>query len=64
MDCRRTNTVNNLQIGDWVYIDVDMLPNPTLNTRGGTRLFQVSSTANAGSVKNMILIDSWCWCQQ
>ena len=46
--CRRTSNTSSLWPGDWVYLDVDVVPDPATNVRGGTRLVQVLERQEQG----------------
>jgi len=41
LTCIRNATTNGLKVGDFVLVDVDVLPNQALHTRGGTRIYQI-----------------------
>jgi hypothetical protein len=55
--CRRTTTINGLNVGDWTLIDVDQLPNQATHLRGGNRIMQVVSKTPDGIRINVKLID-------
>lgn len=42
VECIRNNTTNNIDVGDFVLVTSDVLPNQALRKRGGTRIFQVT----------------------
>jgi hypothetical protein len=57
LTCLRTSTVTNSNVGDWLLVDVDKLPNQATNLRGGVRLMQVAQKSEQGSTVLMHLID-------
>ena len=58
IDCIRNNTTNAIDIGDFVLVNSDILPNQALHTRGGTRVFQVIDKNIDGLNVNFGLFDS------
>jgi hypothetical protein len=56
--CRRTSTVTGLKLGNWTLVDVDALPDPQTNLRGGARLMQVIEYSEDGPNISLRLIDA------
>jgi hypothetical protein len=54
----RTSNTNAMQIGDFVLVEVDVLPNQATRTRGGTRLMQILNKYAVGVVWEFELLDS------
>jgi hypothetical protein len=55
--CRRTATINSLNIGDWTLVDIDMMPNQATHLRGGNRIMQVVGKSFDGVKVRLTLID-------
>ena len=55
--CRRTDTVNALELGDWVLVDIEFLPDPNTHQRGGVRLMQVYGKNERGVTCQVNLMD-------
>ena len=58
IECIRNNTTNAIDIGDFVFVTSDVLPNQALRTRGGTRIFQVNEKNIDGIRVKFGLFDS------
>lgn len=58
LSCIRNATTNALKVGDFVLVDVDVLPNQALHTRGGTRIYQVVQKNVDGIQIQFNLLDS------
>jgi hypothetical protein len=58
IECIRNNTTNAIDIGDFVLVNSDVLPNQALRTRGGTRIFQVTEKNIDGIRIKFSLFDS------
>jgi hypothetical protein len=56
--CIRNATTNGLKVGDFVLVDVDVLPNQALHTRGGTRIYQIVQKNVDGIQIEFNLLDS------
>jgi hypothetical protein len=58
LTCIRNATTNALKVGDFVLVDVDVLPNQALHTRGGTRIYQIVQKNVDGIQIEFNLLDS------
>lgn len=58
LSCVRNVTTAALKVGDFVLVDVDVLPNQALHTRGGTRIYQVIQKNLNGIQIDFTLLDS------
>jgi hypothetical protein len=58
LDCIRNSTTNDIDIGDFVLVNSNILPNQALRTRGGTRIYQVTDKNIDGISINFGLFDS------
>ena len=58
LTCIRNATTNALKVGDFVLVDVDVLPNQALHTRGGTRIYQIVQKNVDGIQIQFNLLDS------
>lgn len=58
LSCIRNNTTNALKVGDFVLVDVDVLPNQALHIRGGTRIYQILQKNVDGIQIEFALLDS------
>lgn len=58
LTCIRNATTNGLKVGDFVLVDVDVLPNQALHTRGGTRIYQILQKNVDGIQIEFNLLDS------
>ena len=56
--CRRTANTSSLWPGDWVYLDVDVVPDPATNVRGGTRLVQILERQEEGLLISFTGLDA------
>lgn len=55
--CRRTTTVTSLTQGALAILNVSWVPNPTTNTRGGTRVVRVLEVSENGPNVQLQLLD-------
>lgn len=58
LTCIRNATTNALKVGDFVLVDVDVLPNQALHVRGGTRIYQIVQKNVDGIQIQFSLLDS------
>ena len=58
VDCIRDATTNAIEVGDFVLVSSDVLPNPSLHERGGTRIFQVTNKNISGIKIKFTLFDT------
>jgi len=58
LSCARNITTNAIKVGDFVLVDVDVLPNQALHIRGGTRIYQVVQKNYEGLQIDFTLLDS------
>ncbi len=56
--CRRTANTTGLWPGDWVYLDVDVVPDPATNVRGGARLVQILERQEDGLLIDFTALDA------
>jgi hypothetical protein len=56
--CRRTTNVQSLWPGEWVSVEVDMLPDPATKVRGGARLMCITGRQEDGVQIKFSLIDA------
>jgi hypothetical protein len=54
----RNTKTNNLSVGNFVLVELDILPNQATHTRGGTRLMQITNKYSAGINWEFELLDS------
>ncbi len=57
LQCTRSSDVTGLTFGDIVILDVDALPDPASNTRGGARLARVVGYEPHGPVVDVTFLD-------
>lgn len=48
LKCRRNDNIDDLQLGQWVQVDVDVLPDQSSHLRGGIRLMQITEKSEDG----------------
>lgn len=56
--CRRSANTIGMQVGDWVYLNISVIPDPTTHQRGGTRLVQIIERQEKDSQVIFKLMDS------
>jgi len=56
LECRRTANTDR-QIGQWVVVDCDMVPDPATNLRGGARLCRVVGRTDTNLRRTLKLVD-------
>lgn len=54
----RNSKTNGILVGDFVFVEVEVLPNQATHTRGGTRVMQVLQKTPNGLMNDFELIDS------
>lgn len=55
--CRRSTNINNCRVGDFVLVEVEVLPNSATHTRGGTRVMQIVGKHPLGTTVTLDLVD-------
>ena len=58
IDCIRDATTNAIEVGDFVLVESDLLPNASLHERGGTRIYQVTNKNVSGIKIKFTLFDT------
>ena len=53
-----SSSIANVDIGDFVLVNEEVLPNQALHTRGGTRIYQIVAKNPEGAIVNLSLVDS------
>ena len=56
--CIRNTNTNSIKVGDFVLVNLDVLPNQATHIRGGTRLYQVLQKTPNGLTVDFLLADS------
>lgn len=56
--CRRTTNVLSCQVGSWRLLDLDGLPDPATNRRGGVRLVRCVERSEEGVAINLMFLDA------
>jgi hypothetical protein len=57
-DAKRTANTNNLQPGDWVFMNISVIPDLTNHVRNGTRLVQIAERSEDGLHLKFKAVDS------
>ena len=56
--CRKTANTEDVVEGDWVLVNVSVLPNPATNERGGTRLMRCVERTDEDPGIRLVLLDA------
>lgn len=56
--CVRNANTNSVKVGDFVLVNLDVLPNQATHLRGGTRLYQIMEKTANGLTVDLTLADS------